>query len=134
MPTRPPSSLPTSPRSSPLQPPAASEVCEILGDALTLSETPIPLKIARLFLASDILHNTSSGVRNATRYRRCAAAGGQEAPPSLLEGCLSLAVLLLHSCSLLPPSLPDPAVQTSCLPHPAAFPPQPAGGAAARRV
>ncbi|PRW57019.1 U2 snRNP-associated SURP motif-containing -like isoform X1 [Chlorella sorokiniana] len=48
---------------------SASEVCEILGDALTLSETPIPLKIARLFLASDILHNTSSGVRNATRYR-----------------------------------------------------------------
>lgn len=56
--------------------PAASEVCEILGDALTLSETPIPLKIARLFLASDILHNTSSGVRNATRYRRCAGLVG----------------------------------------------------------
>jgi hypothetical protein len=49
---------------------AATEVVEILGDSLTLAETPIPLKIARLFLASDILHNTSSGVRNASRYRR----------------------------------------------------------------
>lgn len=53
---------------------AAGEVVEILSDSLTLSETPVPLKIARLFLASDILHNTSSGVRNASRYRRCAPA------------------------------------------------------------
>jgi U2-associated protein SR140 len=45
-------------------------VVEVLSDSLTLSETPIPLKVARLFLLSDILHNTSSGVRNASRYRR----------------------------------------------------------------
>lgn len=49
---------------------AATEVVDILSDSLALSETPIPLKIARLFLLSDILHNTSSGVRNASRYRR----------------------------------------------------------------
>ena len=49
---------------------AASEVVEILSDSLTLSETPIPLKVARLFLVSDILHNTASGIRNASRYRR----------------------------------------------------------------
>ena len=58
---------------------AAGEVVEILSDSLTLSETPIPLKIARLFLASDILHNTSSGVRNASRYRRC---GPARTPPA----------------------------------------------------
>ena len=41
----------------------------MLGDALTLPETPIPLKVARLFLLSDILHNSTAPVRNASRYR-----------------------------------------------------------------
>ncbi|GAB4814277.1 hypothetical protein N2152v2_001323 [Parachlorella kessleri] len=48
---------------------SASEVVEVLSDALTLAETPIPLKVARLFLASDILHNSTAPVRNASRYR-----------------------------------------------------------------
>jgi len=48
---------------------AATEVVEVLSDALTLSETPIPLKVARLFLVSDILHNSTAPVRNASRYR-----------------------------------------------------------------
>ncbi|KAL4450080.1 hypothetical protein ABPG77_010749 [Micractinium sp. CCAP 211/92] len=60
---------------------SAGEVVEILSDSLTLSETPIPLKIARLFLASDILHNTSSGVRNASRYR----SRLEEALPDVFE-------------------------------------------------
>ncbi len=41
----------------------------MLVDSLTLSETPISLKVARLFLLSDILHNTTAAVRNASRYR-----------------------------------------------------------------
>lgn len=49
---------------------------EILTDALTLPETPVGLKIARLLLLSDLLHNTSASVRNASRYR------------GLLEGAL----------------------------------------------
>lgn len=50
---------------------AAAEVAEILSDALTLPETPIPLKVARLFLLSDILHNSTAPVRNASRFRVC---------------------------------------------------------------
>ena len=42
---------------------------EILTDALTLPETPIGAKVARLLLVSDLLHNTSARVRNASRYR-----------------------------------------------------------------
>ena len=45
------------------------QVVEILTDALTLSETPVPTKVARLFLVSDILHNSTAAVRNASRYR-----------------------------------------------------------------
>lgn len=42
---------------------------EILTDALTLPETPIGPKVARLLLVSDVLHNTTAHVRNASRYR-----------------------------------------------------------------
>ena len=46
-----------------------TQIVEILTDALTLSETPIPTKVARLFLTSDVLHNSTAPVRNASRYR-----------------------------------------------------------------
>ena len=52
------------------------KVVEILSDSLTLSETPLTTKVARLMLASDVLHNSTAPVRNASRYR------------SLLEGSL----------------------------------------------
>ena len=45
------------------------QVVEILTDALTLPETPIGAKVARLLLVSDLLHNTMARVRNASRYR-----------------------------------------------------------------
>lgn len=48
---------------------AASEIVEITKDSLTLPETPPPVKIARLFLLSDILHNSTARVPNASRYR-----------------------------------------------------------------
>ncbi|KAL2576558.1 hypothetical protein AAZV13_16G083000 [Glycine max] len=48
---------------------AAGEVVEVLTESLTLKETPIPTKIARLMLVSDILHNSSAPVRNASAYR-----------------------------------------------------------------
>ena len=41
----------------------------MLTDALSLPETPVPVKVARLLLASDILHNSTAPVRNASRYR-----------------------------------------------------------------
>lgn len=42
---------------------------EILTDALTLPETPIGAKVARLLLVNDLLHNTTARVRNASTYR-----------------------------------------------------------------
>lgn len=60
---------------------SAADISEILIDALTLAETPGPLKVARLFLLSDILHNTSASVRNASRYR----ARLQDALPDVFE-------------------------------------------------
>ena len=45
------------------------QVVEILADSLTLPETPVPSKVARLMLVSDVLHNSTASVRNASRYR-----------------------------------------------------------------
>lgn len=41
----------------------------MLTESLTLKETPIPTKVARLMLVSDILHNSSAPVKNASAYR-----------------------------------------------------------------
>ncbi|KAK4485837.1 hypothetical protein RD792_008484, partial [Penstemon davidsonii] len=48
---------------------AAGEVVEVLTESLTLKETPIQTKVARLMLVSDILHNSSAPVKNASAYR-----------------------------------------------------------------
>ncbi|RWW30545.1 hypothetical protein GW17_00004874 [Ensete ventricosum] len=48
---------------------AAVQVVEVLTESLTLKETPIPTKVARLMLVSDILHNSSAPVKNASAYR-----------------------------------------------------------------
>merc|ERR1712130_613200 len=47
----------------------AKEITEIITDSLCILETPINKKIARLFLVSDILYNSSAPVRNASAYR-----------------------------------------------------------------
>ncbi|KAI9008956.1 hypothetical protein CLU79DRAFT_775369 [Phycomyces nitens] len=49
---------------------AADEVVEIVCKALVIPETPISTKLARLFLVSDILHNSSVHVPNAWKYRQ----------------------------------------------------------------
>ena len=48
---------------------SAKEVANILTDALTVSDTPVTMKVARLFLMSDILHNCGAPVKNASAYR-----------------------------------------------------------------
>jgi U2-associated protein SR140 len=48
---------------------AAGEVVEVLTESLTLKETSIPTKVARLMLVSDIIHNSSARVKNASAYR-----------------------------------------------------------------
>jgi len=48
----------------------AGDIVSIIAESLTLSETPIDVKIARLYLVSDILHNSASAqVKNAWAYR-----------------------------------------------------------------
>ena len=46
-----------------------AQVVETLTDSLTLPETPMNIKVARLMLASDVLHNSTAHVHNASRYR-----------------------------------------------------------------
>lgn len=46
-----------------------SQVVEVLTESLTLKETSIPTKVARLMLVSDIIHNSSARVKNASAYR-----------------------------------------------------------------
>lgn len=49
---------------------AAQDVAEMLTESLTLAETPVAAKVARLFLVSDILHNSGAPVKHAAAYRR----------------------------------------------------------------
>lgn len=48
---------------------AAEDVVELITESLTVTDVPIPLKIARLFLVSDVLHNSSAAVHNAFAFR-----------------------------------------------------------------
>ncbi|CAO3679763.1 unnamed protein product [Umbelopsis ramanniana] len=48
---------------------AADEVIDIVCKSLVSDETPLSQKIARLYLVSDILHNSSVHVTNAWKYR-----------------------------------------------------------------
>ncbi|KAJ8662758.1 hypothetical protein O0I10_001722 [Lichtheimia ornata] len=48
---------------------AADEVIDIVIKSLIIPETPITLKLARLYLVSDILHNSGTHVANAWKYR-----------------------------------------------------------------
>ena len=47
----------------------AFQIVEVLTESLTLKETSIPTKVARLMLVSDILHNSSAPVKNASAFR-----------------------------------------------------------------
>ncbi|CAG8519087.1 7934_t:CDS:10 [Funneliformis mosseae] len=48
---------------------AADEIVEIICKTLMIKGTPIPTKVARLYLVSDILHNSSVSVPNAWKFR-----------------------------------------------------------------
>ncbi|XP_041354485.1 U2 snRNP-associated SURP motif-containing protein-like isoform X2 [Gigantopelta aegis] len=49
---------------------SAEEVVECIAESLSILQTPLPKKIARLFLVSDILFNSSAKVANASYYRK----------------------------------------------------------------
>jgi len=48
---------------------ASKEIVQTIAESLTLASTPVGSKMARLYLVSDILHNSQSGVKNASAYR-----------------------------------------------------------------
>ncbi|RHZ47320.1 hypothetical protein Glove_585g13 [Diversispora epigaea] len=48
---------------------AADEIVDIICKALIIKETPIVTKVARLYLVSDILHNSSVSIPNAWKFR-----------------------------------------------------------------
>eukprot|EP01064_Diplonema_japonicum_P033116 TRINITY_DN6453_c0_g1_i3.p1 TRINITY_DN6453_c0_g1~~TRINITY_DN6453_c0_g1_i3.p1 ORF type:complete len:480 (+),score=104.90 TRINITY_DN6453_c0_g1_i3:473-1912(+) len=48
---------------------AAAELAAILADALSLKETPSNMKLSRLHLLSDVLHNSASRVHSASLFR-----------------------------------------------------------------
>lgn len=49
---------------------AADEICDCITEALTNPETAIYKKIARIYLVSDILHNCTVKVQNASFFRK----------------------------------------------------------------
>uniref|UniRef100_U5EJB7 Putative splicing regulator n=1 Tax=Corethrella appendiculata TaxID=1370023 RepID=U5EJB7_9DIPT len=49
---------------------AADEICECISESLVSNETLVHKKIARLYLVSDILHNCSVKVQNASFFRK----------------------------------------------------------------
>ncbi|ESP01722.1 hypothetical protein LOTGIDRAFT_139163, partial [Lottia gigantea] len=49
---------------------SAEEIVECIAESLSILQTPIPKKIARIFLMSDILFNSSAKVPNASFFRK----------------------------------------------------------------
>lgn len=49
---------------------AADEICECIAESLMNSESAIHKKIARIYLVSDILHNCTVKVQNASFFRK----------------------------------------------------------------
>lgn len=49
---------------------AAEEICECIAESLSSNETMVKRKIARIYLISDILHNCSVKVANASFFRK----------------------------------------------------------------
>jgi len=49
---------------------AAEEIVECISESLSMVHTPLPKKIARLYLVSDILFNSSAKVSNASFFRK----------------------------------------------------------------
>ncbi|CAO1333336.1 unnamed protein product [Diamesa tonsa] len=49
---------------------AADEICECIAESLMNPETPIHKKISRIYLVSDILHNCTVKVQNASFFRK----------------------------------------------------------------
>jgi U2-associated protein SR140 len=60
---------------------ASVDVVACVADSLTLDETPLAKKVARLYVVSDLLYNSSAPVANASSFRTRL----QEALPAILH-------------------------------------------------
>ena len=49
---------------------SAEEIVQCIAESLSIRQTPLPKKIARLYLVSDILYNCSAKVANASFFRK----------------------------------------------------------------
>uniref|UniRef100_A0A182QTJ5 U2 snRNP-associated SURP motif-containing protein n=1 Tax=Anopheles farauti TaxID=69004 RepID=A0A182QTJ5_9DIPT len=49
---------------------AAEEICECITESLASNETVVKKKVARIYLISDILHNSAVKVQNASFFRK----------------------------------------------------------------
>ncbi|KAJ1090513.1 hypothetical protein NDU88_003645 [Pleurodeles waltl] len=49
---------------------AAEEIVDCITESLSILKTPLPKKIARLYLVSDVLYNSCAKVANASYYRK----------------------------------------------------------------
>ncbi|XP_006820922.2 U2 snRNP-associated SURP motif-containing protein-like, partial [Saccoglossus kowalevskii] len=49
---------------------SAEEIVDCIAESLSILQTPVPKKIGRLFLVSDILYNSSAKVPNASFFRK----------------------------------------------------------------
>uniref|UniRef100_A0A182N1U5 U2 snRNP-associated SURP motif-containing protein n=1 Tax=Anopheles dirus TaxID=7168 RepID=A0A182N1U5_9DIPT len=49
---------------------AAEEICECITESLAANETVVKKKVARIYLISDILHNSAVKVQNASFFRK----------------------------------------------------------------
>jgi len=49
---------------------SAEEIVECITESMSILETPLTKKIARLYLVSDILFNSSAKVANASFFRK----------------------------------------------------------------
>ena len=45
------------------------QISDVLKESLLVKETPVAVKVARLYLLSDILHNSAAPVKHAPHYR-----------------------------------------------------------------
>ena len=63
---------------------------DIIVESLLHRETSVPAKIARLYLLSDILHNSALSIPNAWKYRSrcvCRSLNLQKTMPGVLMRC-----------------------------------------------
>lgn len=49
---------------------AADEICECIAESVSNPDTIVSKKVARLYLASDVLHNSAIKISNASFFRK----------------------------------------------------------------